>query len=150
MAFRNLAKRVLRKLSSGGSPDEHAVLPTAPAPQPAPVADGASMANIECGPQELRERLEAGETMTLLDVREPHETSGGIIAGAIEIPLRELSTRWEELKDANEIVCYCAGGARSYNAAMLLRKNGLFNATSLEGGISGWRAIGGSTPKKDG
>ena len=50
--------------------------------------------------------------------------------------------RWEELKDANEVVCYCAGGARSYNAAMLLRQNGIFNATSMEGGITAWKAIG--------
>jgi len=98
---------------------------------------------MECGAQELRERLEAGETMTLLDVREPFETASGILEGALQIPLRELSARWEELKSADEIVCYCAAGARSYNAAMLLRKNGLINATSLEGGVTAWRAIGG-------
>jgi rhodanese-related sulfurtransferase len=140
--LRSIAKRILGRTDG---PSGGAVLPTAPSPATPPVADGASMANIECGPQELRERLEAGETMTLVDVREPFETASGLIPGAIEIPLRELSTRWEELKSADEIVCYCASGARSYNAAMLLRKNGLINATSLEGGITAWRAIGAET-----
>ena len=140
--LRSIAKRILGRSGGSGSRE---VLPTAPAPAEAPVADGASLATMECGPQELRERLEAGETVTLVDVREPFETATGVIPGAIQIPLRELSTRWEELKSADEIVCYCAAGARSYNAAMLLRKNGLINATSLEGGITAWRAIGGDT-----
>ncbi len=139
--LRSIAKRILGR-TDGSSSD---VLPTAPAPATPPVADGASLATIECGPQELRERLEAGETVTVVDVREPFETASGVIPGAIEIPLRELASRWEELKSADEIVCYCAAGARSYNAAMLLRKNGLINATSLEGGIAAWRAIGAGT-----
>ncbi len=145
--LRSIAKRILGR--SGGSSSSE-VLPTAPKEAPPPVADGASLATIECGPQELRERLEAGETITIVDVREPFETQSGVIPGAIEILLRELSTRWEELKSADEIVCYCAAGARSYNAAMMLRKNGLINATSLEGGITAWRAIGGSTARAEG
>ena len=100
------------------------------------------MATIECGAQELWERVQAGESVIIVDVREDFErVQSGFLEGALHIPLRELSTRWEELKEANEIVCYCAAGARSYNAAMLLRDNGLFNATSLEGGIAAWKAI---------
>ena len=146
--LRSIAKRILGR--GGDRPSSGDVLPSAPAPSEAPIADGASLATMECGAQELRERLEAGETVTLVDVREPFETDTGTLAGALLIPLRELSTRWEELKDADEIVCYCAAGARSYNAAMLLRKNGLINATSLEGGITAWRAIGGETTKAKG
>lgn len=145
--LRSIAKRILGRADGPSTSD---VLPTAPAPMPAPVADGASLATMECGAQELRERLEAGETMTLLDVREPFETASGILPGALQIPLRELSARWEELKSADEIVCYCAAGARSYNAAMLLRKNGLINATSLEGGVTNWRAIGGELVSPEG
>lgn len=108
-----------------------------------PSADAESLARIECGAQELKERLDAGETVVTVDVREPAETSGGVIPGARLIPLREIYTRWEELKDANEIVCYCAGGGRSLEAATFLRQKGLFNATSMEGGFFAWRQIGG-------
>ncbi len=114
--------------------------------------DSPDLSNIECGAQELRERLEAGEPVVIVDVRERYELENhGMIETAIHIPLRELPTRWKELKSANEIVCYCAAGARSYNAAMFLREKGLFNATSMDGGISTWRAIGAATvkPPKD-
>ncbi|MFT4977711.1 MAG: rhodanese-related sulfurtransferase [Myxococcota bacterium] len=145
--IRRIARKLLGRGSDSGSPSE--VLPSAPRPEQPPVADGEALASMECGAQELRERIEAGETVLLLDVREPFETDTGIIPDALLIPLRELSTRWEELKDANEIVCYCASGARSYNAAMLLRTNGLINATSLEGGMAAWRAIGAPVDKPE-
>jgi len=109
-----------------------------------PVVENAeTLSTIECGAQEVKERLDAGEPVTMLDVREPSETAGGIIPGALRIPLGQLQARWEEVKDANEIVCYCAMGARSLQAAHFLREKGLFNATSLDGGISGWMEIGG-------
>jgi rhodanese-related sulfurtransferase len=109
-----------------------------------PVVENAeTLSTIECGAQEMKERLEAGEPVTVVDVREPSETGGGIIPGAIRIPLGQLQARWEELKDENEIVCYCAAGARSLQAAYFLREKGLFNATSLDGGISAWMEVGG-------
>ncbi|MFN7144105.1 MAG: rhodanese-like domain-containing protein, partial [Myxococcota bacterium] len=109
-----------------------------------PVVENAeTLSTIECGAQEVKERLDAGEPVTMLDVREPSETAGGVIPGAIRIPLGQLRARWEEVKDANEIVCYCAMGARSLQAAHFLREQGLFNATSLDGGISAWMEIGG-------
>jgi rhodanese-related sulfurtransferase len=102
------------------------------------------MSNIECGAQELKERLDAGEPVTILDVREAHETSGGIIEGALRIPLGQLESRWEELKQADEVVCYCALGARSLQAAGLLRSKGVDNATSMDGGVHAWQAAGGT------
>ncbi len=108
-----------------------------------PVADGEALATLEAGAQEVKERIDAGEPVVLLDVREPHETAGGIIPGARIIPLGQLQARWEELKDCNEVVCYCAIGARSYAAAGFLREKGLFNATSMDGGISAWMDLGG-------
>ena len=109
-----------------------------------PVVENAeALSTIECGAQEMKERLDAGEPVTMLDVREPSETAGGVIPGAIRIPLGQLRARWGEVKDANEIVCYCAMGARSLQAAHFLREQGLFNATSLDGGISAWMEIGG-------
>lgn len=115
-----------------------------PEPEPAPEA-APDLSNIECGAQELKERLDAGESVIVLDVREPHETAGGIIPGAVVIPLGQLERRWEEVKEANEVVVYCALGARSLQAAGFLRTQGVFNATSMDGGIFAWTEIGGST-----
>ncbi|MDP2317417.1 MAG: rhodanese-like domain-containing protein [Pseudomonadota bacterium] len=113
-----------------------------------PVVENAeALSTIECSAQEIKERLDAGEPVTVLDVREPSETAGGIIPGALLIPLGQLRARWEEVKDANEVVCYCAMGARSLQAAHFLREKGLFNATSLDGGISGWMEIGGKVTR---
>lgn len=105
---------------------------------------GEALATITCGAQELRERIGAGEPVTVLDVREPFETLAGTLPGAIRIPLGELPARWREVEDANEIVCICASGVRSLEAAKLLRQNGLFNATSLDGGVVAWAAVGGA------
>lgn len=154
---RSLAKKVVGRVlgRDEAAPAEKSAPAAAPRPAapvaarstpPAatePSADAESLARIECGAQELRERLEAGESVVTVDVREPAETSGGIIPGARLIPLRQLYERWEELKDANEIVCYCAGGGRSLEAATFLRQKGLFNATSMEGGFFAWRQVGG-------
>ena len=134
--IRRIIKKLLGKKTPAPTPSKK---PPSTPPPPAPATE---LATIECGAQELHERLQAGEKVVIVDVREEFErTQFGFLEGSVHIPLRELSTRWEELKEADEIVCYCAAGARSYNAAMLLRENGLFNATSLEGGISAWKAI---------
>lgn len=136
-----MIRRLLKKILNRGTPTapSHTVSPPKSPPPPAPATE---LATIECGAQELHERLQAGETVVIVDVREDFEREqSGFLKDSVHIPLRELSTRWEELKDADEIVCYCASGGRSYNAAMLLRDNGLFNATSLEGGITAWKAI---------
>lgn len=112
-------------------------------------AEAERFARMECGAQELKERIDAGERVTLVDVREPYETMGGVIPGAVLIPLRELPGRWEELQNEDEIVCYCAIGARSLQAAAFLRERGLFNATSLDGGISGWIEAGGAIERRE-
>ena len=133
-----MIRRIIKKLLRRSTPQSQTFTPPPP-PPPAPASD---LATIECGAQELWERVQAGESVVIVDVREPFEREqSGFLKDSVHIPLRELPTRWEELKEADEIVCYCAAGARSYNAAMLLRDNGLFNATSLEGGITAWKAI---------
>jgi len=102
-----------------------------------------SLATLDAGAQEIKERLDAGEQITIVDVRTSDEVGSGVIPGAVHIPLQELADRWKELADADEIVCYCARGGRSLQAAKLLREKGLINATSLEGGIGEWTAAGG-------
>lgn len=142
-----------RSVAGGRPPRVDAVTGLAPGAStvapPSTVETGAAeaeaLATIEAGCQEVKERVEAGEPVMMLDVRNPDETATGIIEGAILIPLPELEARWEEVKDANEIVCYCAKGGRSLKAATFLREKGVFNATSLEGGMGKWRAVGGQT-----
>jgi rhodanese-related sulfurtransferase len=140
--MRRAAKRILKGVMGETTP------PAGPATRPPPTRPAAApapdMSNIECGAQELKERLDAGEPVTILDVREAHETSGGIIEGALRIPLGQLEGRWEELKNADEVVCYCALGARSLQAAGLLRSKGVDNATSMDGGVLAWQEAGGA------
>jgi rhodanese-related sulfurtransferase len=80
----------------------------------------------------------------LLDVRTAAEVATGRIAGALTIPVDELEARWSELERCDEVVCYCASGGRSRRAAELLRARGLFNATSMTGGVAAWTAAGGA------
>ncbi len=140
--MRRAAKRLLGR---SGSPSRAATpTPSSPlSPAENRAADADLLASLECGAQELVERVEAGEDLLLLDVRTPGEVSGGVIPGAVHIPLSELERRWEEVRDADEVVCYCAAGQRSATAARLLRERGVFNATSLEGGLDAWRTVGG-------
>jgi rhodanese-related sulfurtransferase len=114
-----------------------------------PVARAESLANIEAECQELKERFDAGEPVVLVDVRTPDEWAGGVIPGALRIPLDDLESRWKELEKINEVVCYCASGKRSLRAAQLLRDHGIFNATSLEGGFAAWRQRGGKVGTAD-
>jgi rhodanese-related sulfurtransferase len=149
---RRLARRLLgggAATNTGGSREQ---TPTSSPPPSAtsqpesvlqPPLEGANLSNIEAGIQEVKERVDAGEPVVMLDVRNADETAQGVVTGAILIPLPELEARWEELKDCNEIVCYCARGGRSLEAAKLLRQKGLFNATSLEGGVAAWSEMGG-------
>ena len=106
-----------------------------------------ALATIACGAQELRERIGAGEPVTVVDVREAFEVLTGTLPNALCIPLAELPARWRELENIDEVVCYCATGERSLDAARLLRENGIFNATSLEGGITAWIEVGGSVAR---
>lgn len=140
--IRRLARRVLRTVRGTPSPTPER-RPPPPPPAPEPVAHAETMSNIEAGAQEVKERLEAGEPVTIVDVRQPEETARGVIAGARLLPLAELEQRWEELKDENEVVCYCAAGMRSLRAAEFLRSKGIFNATSMEGGVMAWSDAGG-------
>jgi hydroxyacylglutathione hydrolase len=68
-----------------------------------------------------------------------------VIPGAVMIPLGQLERRWTEVEKADEVVVYCALGARALQAAGFLRSKGVFNATSMDGGMFAWIDIGGET-----
>ena len=91
---------------------------------------------------ELKKRMDAGETVHLVDVREPHEHAEFNIGGQL-IPLgRVQSMQTDELDDLknSEVICYCRSGARSAQACMILEMQGFSNVKNLEGGMLGWKA----------
>ena len=92
----------------------------------------------EMTPRELKERLDRGEPIVVLDVREPQEYQINRIPGSTLIPLGELPQRYEELDRDAAIVCQCKSGMRSAKATAFLRGIGFKNVRNLAGGILGW------------
>lgn len=91
---------------------------------------------------ELLERARAG-LVTVLDVRPPEEFAAGHLPGAVNIPLRELEQRVQELPQDQEIVAYCRGPycVLAYEAVAQLRKQG-FSVRRMEEGFPEWRLAG--------
>lgn len=87
---------------------------------------------------ELKERLDAGEPLTILDVRNPQEYEIARIPGSVLIPLHELQDRLGELDPAATIVAHCHHGGRSARAVGFLRQMGFDRAINLAGGIDEW------------
>ncbi len=86
---------------------------------------------------ELKARLDSGDSPFLLDVREPYEQQIASIGGML-IPLGMLAQRLDELEKEDEIVVYCHHGIRSAHAVSFLRRSGFKNVKNLSGGIDEW------------
>lgn len=86
---------------------------------------------------ELKQKLDAGEDVFILDVREPYEYQIAQIGGHL-IPLGELPNRLGELDTAKNIVVQCKSGGRSQRAAEFLAQNGFSKLHNLAGGILAW------------
>ena len=87
--------------------------------------------------EELKSRLDSGEDVFVLDVREPHEYQICNISGYL-IPLGDLPKRVHELDSSREIVAHCRSGARSAKAVDFLRQAGFKKVHNLAGGILAW------------
>jgi adenylyltransferase/sulfurtransferase len=87
--------------------------------------------------EELKKRLDAGENLFVLDVREPHEYQICNIGGHL-IPLGDLPKRVSELDSSREIVAHCRSGVRSAKAVDFLRQAGFKRVYNLAGGILAW------------
>jgi rhodanese-related sulfurtransferase len=87
--------------------------------------------------EELKQRLDAGENLFLLDVRDEHEFEISNIGGSL-IPLAELPARVHELDARREIIALCKMGTRSAKAVQLLRQAGFPKVWNLNGGINAW------------
>jgi len=93
---------------------------------------------LEVTPNRLKESLDGGERVTLLDVREPFEYEICHLKGSRLIPLGELEERVSELDQSESIVVYCHTGRRSATATQFLLRRGFKDAKNLKGGIKAW------------
>ncbi|MGH9590064.1 MAG: ThiF family adenylyltransferase, partial [Terracidiphilus sp.] len=97
--------------------------------------------------QELKQRLDAGENLFVLDVREPFEYQIANIGGRL-IPMNDVPRRLDEIDRNREIVVQCAVGGRSQRVAEFLKQNGYGKVSNLAGGIRAWsEQIDPSVPK---
>ena len=95
---------------------------------------------------ELKKRLDAGEELHIVDVREPHENADFNIGGVL-IPLGQIQSMQideiEDLKD-KEVIVYCRSGNRSGQACMFLDAMGFKDTKNLVGGMLAWQERMGS------
>ncbi|MFL5636023.1 MAG: molybdopterin-synthase adenylyltransferase MoeB [Gemmatimonadaceae bacterium] len=92
----------------------------------------------EIQPAQLAARLESGEKLDIIDVREPYEWEIGHIPGARLVPLNQIAEEIPRLANRGEIVVYCKVGARSRFAAQQLADAGVTEVQNLAGGILRW------------
>ncbi len=87
----------------------------------------------------VKQKIEQGETFTLLDVREPWEFETASIAGAKLLPMGDVPSRAnQELDPDDHIVVVCHHGVRSMNVTAWLRQQGFEKTQSMRGGIDAW------------
>lgn len=91
--------------------------------------------------EEVKKRLDAGEKLNIIDVREPHENAEFNIGGLL-LPLGRVQTMQlediENLKE-EEVIVYCRSGNRSGQACQILDMAGFKNTKNLVGGMLNWR-----------
>ena len=104
--------------------------------------------DYEITPEEVKSKLDAGETVLLLDVREPWEFETAHMDGAKLIPMGDMPSRaHQELDPEDHIVVVCHHGVRSMNVTAWLRQQGFEKAQSMRGGIDAWsRRVDGKVP----
>ena len=99
-------------------------------------------------PKELRARLDKGDKLVLLDVREPWEHDLAKLAGSILIPLATLPQSMAKLDREAETVAICHHGMRSADATNFLLQQGFASVKNLVGGIDAWSVqVDGSVPR---
>lgn len=98
---------------------------------------------------ELKERMDRGDDVQLIDVREDHEVAVAKIPGSIHIPLGQIINRMSELDPDRDTVVHCKMGGRSARAIEALKRSGFpGRLTNLKGGILAWsNEVDPSVPK---
>jgi sulfur-carrier protein adenylyltransferase/sulfurtransferase len=103
-----------------------------------PAQPAAGSSSDEITVLELKSRMDKGDDVFVLDVREPHEYEINRVPGSTLIPLGDLPERFTELDANREIVAQCKSGVRSARAANFLREHGFKNVKNLKGGVLAW------------
>ena len=106
---------------------------TPAAPEPVAVNHATEITSVE-----LKQRLDRGDKLTIVDVREPNEYQINRIPGSVLIPLGDVPRRYNELDPNDLIVVHCKSGSRSAKAADFLRSVGFRNVVNLKGGVLDW------------
>jgi adenylyltransferase/sulfurtransferase len=98
---------------------------------------------------ELKQRLDNGDDIQIIDVREDYEVAIARIPNATHIPLAQVLTRMNEIEPNRETVVYCKMGGRSARAIDALQRSGFEGKLiNLKGGITGWsNEVDPSVPK---
>jgi len=97
------------------------------------------MAEMEITPAQVKARLDAGDQIRLIDVREPFEHQQAHIAGAELIPMRSVPQHIQSLRETgDDVVVFCHHGMRSLQVVEWLRRQGMDNTVSMAGGIDRW------------
>jgi adenylyltransferase/sulfurtransferase len=96
------------------------------------------MNDLEILPRDVKQRLDRGEKLLLVDVREPHEHALCQIEGAVLIPMGSIPTNLQKLDTEEDVICFCHHGMRSLDVANWLRAQGVKSARSMSGGIDRW------------
>jgi adenylyltransferase/sulfurtransferase len=87
---------------------------------------------------ELKQRIDRGDRLKIVDVREPNEYQINRIPGSVLIPLGDVPKRVNEIDPNDEIVVHCKTGGRSAKAADFLRSVGYKRVLNLKGGVLDW------------
>ena len=106
--------------------------------KPAAEAPAVQANPLEITASELKTRLDRGDDLVVVDVREPQEYQINRIPGSVLIPLGDIPKRYNELDPDRLLVMQCKSGARSARAADFLRSVGYPNVLNLKGGILDW------------
>ena len=93
---------------------------------------------LDLSPEDLHRRLQAGENLQLIDVREEMEFEYCHLPGSLLLPLNELPRRTAEIRTEGPVVVICHHGVRSAHAAGYLRHLGRTNVLNLRGGVDAW------------
>ena len=92
----------------------------------------------EISVQDLHARLKAGETLVLLDVREPWERNLCALPNSLHAPMQQVPMAINGLNPEDEVIVYCHTGVRSFHVGKFLEHNGFKNVANLRGGIEAW------------
>ena len=98
----------------------------------------------EVTPEHVHDRLQRGEALQVLDVREQDEVRHGVVPGAEHLSRAHFESRVEDVvpDKESEVVVYCASGVRSAFAARTLKELGYSKVASMNGGFNRWRDLG--------